>query len=128
QYLKAKEHYLKAKKLYSYGLLPSNIYDDWAIPKIEETEESYLSILAILYSLEKERDILMAENYLEEYLRIEPFADEMNIEYINLLLKKGERKKALDYYKYINELYKKELGTVFNSKEISYFVKEFQIY
>jgi DNA-binding SARP family transcriptional activator len=81
-----------------------------------------------LYSLEKEKDIVMAENYLDEYLRIEPFADEMNIEYINLLLKKGERKKALDYYKYINELYKKELGTAFNSKEISYFVKEFQIY
>ncbi|POZ93233.1 hypothetical protein [Petrotoga halophila] len=128
QYLKAKEHYLKAKKLYSYGLLPSNIYDDWAIPKIEDAEKSYLSILAILYSLEKEKDIETAENYLDEYLRIEPFADEMNIEYINLLLKKGERKKALDYYKYINELYKKELGTAFNSKEISYFVKEFQIY
>jgi ATP/maltotriose-dependent transcriptional regulator MalT/DNA-binding SARP family transcriptional activator len=127
KYLKAKEIYLEAKEIYSYGLLPANIYDDWAISKIEDAEEKYLKILSSLFLLEKEKDSKQAENYLEEYLHINPFSDEMNKEFINLLIKNGERKRALDYYNFVNKLYEKELGTVFNSIEISYFIKEFQI-
>ncbi len=125
-YSKSKDSFLIAKKIYKNGLLPSNIYDDWAIPKINHAEKTYLQILSKLYLIEKENSIEKAKSILEEYLNIDPYSYEMNTEYIKLLLKQREIKKAVDYYNYIKELFASELGEEFTSKEVSNFIKEIQ--
>jgi len=125
-YSKAKDNFTIAKKIYGNGLLPSNIYDDWAIPKINHAEKTYLQILSKLYLIEKDISNEKAKSILEEYLNIDPYSYEMNTEYIKLLLKQREVKKAMDYYNYIKELFASELGEEFTSKEVSNFIKEIQ--
>ena len=125
-YSKAKDNFMIAKKIYGNGLLPSNIYDDWAIPKINHAEKTYLQILSKLYLIEKDISNEKAKSILEEYLNIDPYSYEMNTEYIKLLLKQREVKKAMDYYNYIKELFASELGEEFTSKEVSNFIKEIQ--
>ena len=126
-YLKAKEKYILAKNLYNVGLLPSNIYDDWAISKINHAQEIYLQILSKLYTIEKGSDIERSRIFLEEYLNIDPYSYEMNTEYIKLLLMKRDVKRAVNYYNYVKEIYSKDLGMEFPSKEILNFISEFQI-
>ena len=125
-YSKAKDNFTLAKKIYGNGLLPSNIYDDWAIPKINHAEKTYLQILSKLYLIEKDISNEKAKSILEEYLNIDPYSYEMNTEYIKLLLKQREVKKAMDYYNHIKELFASELGEEFTSKEVSNFIKEIQ--
>ena len=125
-YSKARENFTTAKKIYGNGLLPSNIYDDWAIPKINHAEKTYLQILSKLYLIEKDISNEKAKSILEEYLNIDPYSYEMNTEYLKLLLKQREVKRAMDYYNYIKELFASELGEEFSSKEVSNFIKEIQ--
>lgn len=115
-HLKAKEFYLKGKKIYNNGFLLDNIYDDWTREYRAYYQESYLTLLKNLLEIENDKNPEKALAYGEEILSINPYLEDINIKVIKILIKTGNLKKAFNHYRDLKELYSTELKIEFPEK------------
>ena len=103
--------YEKAVEIYKGEFLPELLYEDWIIPT-----RSYLSRIYV-DSVNKLLKYYMKENLLEKgiclaerAIKIEPFEEEIHINYIDLLISKDKIREAKKHYEYITKLLYNQFG------------------
>lgn len=112
---KAIEFYKRAFSLYRGDYLPECLYYDWVIPVRNNYHWFYVeNVLQYLKLLKNSQDkngnkYLEISQICELALKIEPLEEKLNIYLIESLINQGENTHARRHYKYVVNLFNKEL-------------------
>lgn len=105
------EYYCDAIRLYKGDFLPSLCYEEWVVPYVNYYHSEYLKCVHAVCSL-----FIKLEQYgavvsvCEQAVIVEPLDEEIHKYLIFSLVKQGKQQKALEHYRYVRDLFYRELG------------------
>lgn len=103
--------YLEAISLYKGDFLPSSCYEEWVVPLVNYYRTEYLKCVyeasALLVKLERYDTV---QTICEQAIVIDPLEEGAHRYLIFSLVKQNRHQKALDHYRYVRDLFYRELG------------------
>ncbi|MFO7887873.1 MAG: BTAD domain-containing putative transcriptional regulator [Eubacteriales bacterium] len=103
--------YEEAVEVYKGEFLPELLYEDWIIPTRSHLSRSYVDAVNNLLSYYKKENMLEKGIFLgEKAIKIEPFEEEIHINYIDILISKDRIRDAKKHYEYITTLLYNQFG------------------
>jgi DNA-binding SARP family transcriptional activator len=104
--------YRRAVDLYRDGLLPDDLYEEWADGPRRELHLEFLAALEDLAGLlEAHGDLDGATEVVRWLVAAEPLREESHVALIRLFALAGRRGEALRQYEHLTRLFESELGT-----------------
>lgn len=100
-----------AIQLYKGEFLPESFYSQWSIP----IRNRYYSLclqagLDLIELLNKRNDYAAIINICEKLLITHPYEEEINLHYLEALLREGRTQQAQNHYTYISKKFYQDLG------------------
>jgi len=103
--------YEKAVEIYKGEFLPELLYEDWIIPTRSYLSRTYVDSVNNLLKYYMKENLLEKGIFLaEKAIKIEPFEEEIHINYIDLLISKDKIREAKKHYEYITKLLYNQFG------------------
>jgi DNA-binding SARP family transcriptional activator len=107
----ATELYQNALSLYKGHYLPEYSLNGWVAPVRNHYRRIYLDIVYKLVDIfESSGEYPEAINLCEAAFLLEPYEEELHIQFMEALIHEGEMKLALNHYEYITSFFYKEQG------------------
>ncbi|KAB3531072.1 AfsR/SARP family transcriptional regulator [Alkaliphilus serpentinus] len=103
--------YKEAIELYTGDYLNDNSNMDWVIPSRSYYRRLYLQCcleLTQLFDNEKKYDEIL--KVCDQFMKIEPYEEEIHICFMGALMMKGQNKEALKHYEYCTSIFYKVFG------------------
>lgn len=103
--------YCDAIRIYKGDFLPSLCYEEWVVPFANFYHSEYLkcvhAVCALLLKLERYDTVV---SVCEQAAIIEPLDEEVHKYQIFCLAKQNKHQRALEHYRYVRDLFYRELG------------------
>ena len=103
--------YLEAISLYRGDFLPVLCYEEWVVPLVNYYRSSYLKCVheasALLLKLKQYDSVV---SICEQAVIVDPLDEGIHRYLIFSLVKLGKQQKALEHYRYVRDLFYRELG------------------
>ena len=101
----------KAFSLYRGDYFPELVYENWVIPKRNYYRRRYIqSVLQLTELYNKKQSYDNSIRICEKALQIVPYEEEVNIRFMECLIKKGSINEAQRHYAYITSALYKQFG------------------
>lgn len=105
------DSYCNAIKIFKGDFLPSLCYEEWVVAFVNFYHSEYLkcvhAVCALLLKLERYDAVV---SVCEQASMIEPLDEEIHKYQIFSLAKQNKQQKALEHYRYVRDLFYRELG------------------
>lgn len=104
-------YYKEAIALYTGDYLNEYSNMDWVVPSRSYYKRLYLQCcLGLIDIMEEKQDYKEVLNICEQFMRIEPYEEEIHICFIQALIMKGQIKEALKHYEYCTSSFYRAFG------------------
>lgn len=98
-------------QLYKGEFLPESFYSQWSIPVRNHYYSLCLQVgLNLIELLNKRDDYAAIINICEKLLITHPYEEEINLRYLEALLREGRTQQAQNHYTYIDKKFYQDLG------------------